>query len=150
MQTSFPYHEAFYSHRIWEPTIDRLFASRFLVLRGEYHSVAMQDRLNSGRRKAEIIKPGKMADSLFCDQDYGAPRSFEYGASECARTWEGAHSSKWIDDRAKLAILLRDQLVHINKWTYGRPDVLRRVQTIGFLTAGKLIYLVSSARQFCC
>lgn len=81
-----------------------------------------------------LSRTGKQADAIYSDPSAGGA-AFEYGASECCRVPVAEYNAKWRSDRNKLAILLRDQIVYINKGTYGRSSVLRQVQTIGFLTA---------------
>ena len=81
------------------------------------------------------VQTGSQCDAL--NQDLDMP--FEYGASECARKFTGAFGSKYLEDRAKLVILMRDQLAFINRWTGGSSDVLRNAQTVGFLTSGMFL-----------
>ena len=73
---------------------------------------------------------------FFFEPSAAGMRALEYGASECAREFNGEYCPKWQADLNKLAILLRDQIVFINHATHGRSSVLRQIQTVGFLTAG--------------
>lgn len=144
------YTEAFYSHNLWGKIIDDCFRENFEVLRGEIGSNATRMKLNASFRVPTPHQPdttppgllrqqsGPLADALFVDLEDRGGYPFEYGASECSREFGGECTIKFVEDRTKLIILLRDQLVFMNKWTKGSPEVLRNAQTVGFITHGKL------------
>ena len=78
---------------------------------------------------------GPLSDAIIRQNIAGAA-ALEYGAIECSGQFTGESAPKWTSDTDKLTILLRDQIVHINKITKGRKLVLRSIETVGFITAG--------------
>ena len=114
----------------------------FGVARGEIPSKATQLRLNSQRQNFETIsrgipdfEEGDLSDAIYSEPSAAGFRASEYGASECSRTFTG-FGGVWVADPKKLVLLLRGQVEFINSGTHGRSSVLRKVQTVGFLTAG--------------
>ena len=153
------YVEAFFSHNLWAKVIDGCFENDFLVQRGEITSNATKLKLNTRLVRLGLsqidtpseplnpslkllrVQTGLLSDALFQDSAMSSGLAFEYGASECAREFSGEFAPKYVEDQVKLVILLRDQLVFMNKWTSGSSDILRNAQTVGFMTSGRLFLL---------
>ena len=143
------YPESFYSHNLWAKIIDACLDNDVLVQRGEIVSGATKLKLNTRPVPSDPllsyapeplrVQTGSQCDALYQDLDMPTNLAFEYGASECAREFTGAFGSKYLEDRAKLVILMRDQLVFIIRWTGGSSYVLRNAQTVGFLTSGMFL-----------
>ena len=143
--------EAFYCHRVWAPLIDNCLLDSFAVVRGEIGCNATRLKLEltaphfdlgpepsttssvASSESSSRVTSGAFSDAIFRDPDSLPLTALEYGASECARQFSGEFTPT---DHYKLVVLLRDQLVHINRGTNGLSSVLRTIQTAGFITSG--------------
>lgn len=142
--------ESWYSRNIWSPIIDDYINTDpyLRASRGEVGSQACKDRVNrkrasQGRHGQEAVgnertSHGLLSDALFHQGSVGY-ESLELGAMELSRRFGGEFDKKWNEDSRKLIRQMRDMVVRMNKRTKGSESVLRSVQCIGIIAAGKYI-----------
>ena len=100
---------------------------------------ARQDNLNQSRSKAQSFRRGQRVDALF--YRHRRHTRIELGASECSPVFSDTSHTKWLSDTDKLAQLMRDFIVGINRHTDGNEEVLRNVVVFGIVCAGMYSYI---------
>ncbi|TGZ76246.1 hypothetical protein EX30DRAFT_266164 [Ascodesmis nigricans] len=148
--------ELWYDMHIWSRVIDDAFfgSPTFFLERREGICVSTSERRNRYRSTTTTATTSSRRTTTTTSSSTRPPRHrlgthldgilrlthsprTELGAIETARAFTGENSTKWLSDSTKLTRTLHDMLVHLNRETRGDAKVLRKLQTVGIVNAGR-------------
>lgn len=127
--------EDWFSMQIWAPIIDKCFIGipGMEVQRKEIACIATARRRNRDRSSEDRAATGPRLDGIVHTAE---DDTYEYGAMEVGKKWNGVNSTKSQGDGAKLIKCLRDMLRRLHERVDNRADVIHKLQVVGLLTQG--------------
>ncbi|RGB23968.1 hypothetical protein C1646_517372 [Rhizophagus diaphanus] len=133
--------ETWYNIHVWS-LIDKSFSDLegMDATRGESCSLASSKRKNKRRIVQGIVKTtrkalGRRGDLIL------RKGSYEYGASEVGKDYEGENGTKLLKERGlKSPKMLKDMLVDLGNFVKWEPNKLRQLELVSFIHAGKYVF----------
>src|SRR5262249_4841747 len=90
---------------------------------------------NKNRKRTERKAIGRRGDAIIRKCIHG--RTLEFGGAEAGRFFDGENGTKWlVESGLKLPKMLRDMFVGLCERVSWRPEVVRRLETIGYIHGG--------------